>query len=239
MRSVWSVLFAIAMTFSASAAVIFTSNDANIAATGSFDWSTLGGVPTEVNNGFGINATGITGLSMTVSQSPSPADPSFRVTEQQAPSPPYYFGGSFTNGTPLLYSFEDTAAPLITFNLNQPVSAFGFYQNNANRASNVSGTIWAYDALNNLLATGSASDNAQVSAPQGTAGFLGVYSSDGAALITRVTYQQDWVSGNNSVISSISTAVPEPSTTGFLILGGLVVFFAWGRNSKGLTGRIS
>lgn len=183
-----------------------------------YDWGTLGGNGTTINNPF--NVTSNLGKSATISQSGG----SFQIVKQSLTpntwSPGTGWRGNFTGGDNILWTNGNPGPITITF-ANPVFVAFTQIQ----RASfgDFTANLTAYDVSNNSLGTFSLTGSS-TSGADNSAIFIGV--KDSTASIAKLTFS---VLGNEGfAINQLSTPVAVPWETDALPVVTSTILFGLG-----------
>jgi hypothetical protein len=213
-RTLLVVTVALALVSGAHALTFVTSRPA-LGGNDYVDWGVLGPAYTVVSNPFTVTSNG--GLSMSVSKPGGP----FERRDQW----PYWLSGwwgNFAPGDHLIWTRDEIGAMTIEFAV--PVLGAGA-QIQRDAYGTFTGTIQAYDSLNNLLGSFNLTGNSDGS-NDNSAIFLGVL--DNSPSIKKIVFMtdggsEDFAINRLDLVTQGGPVIPEPGTMLLMGIGGLAI----------------
>jgi len=209
-RTLLVVTVALALVSGAHALTFVTSRPA-LGGNDYVDWGVLGSAYTVVSNPFTVTSNG--GLSMSVSK---PGGPFERRDQGNG------WSGNFAPGDHLIWTRDEIGAMTIEFAV--PVLGAGA-QIQRDAFGSFTGTIQAYDSLNNLLGSFNLTGYSAFS-NNNSAIFLGVL--DNSPSIKKIVFMtdggsQDFAINRLDLVTQGGPVIPEPGTMLLMGIGGLAI----------------
>lgn len=209
-RTLLVVTVALALVSGAHALTFVTSRPA-LGGNDYVDWGVLGSEYTVVSNPFTVTSNG--GLSMSVFK---PVDPFERRDQGNG------WWGNFAPGDHLIWTRDEIGAMTIEFAV--PVLGAGA-QIQRDAYGTFTGTIQAYDSLNNLLGSFNLTGNSDGS-NDNSAIFLGVL--DNSPSIKKIVFMtdggsEDFAINRLDLVTQGGPVIPEPGTMLLMGIGGLAI----------------